>query len=91
VNKSDIFSRPMASPPYKTTLLPLHKFDGQLQTINPKIPCVYFVVFNIVGRINFSKNKSMRIQRNNCRILKLPVVDQPQKIATPHSMESRRL
>jgi hypothetical protein len=32
--------------------------------LTPKIPCVFlpnFAVFDIVGRINFSKNKSMRI------------------------------
>jgi hypothetical protein len=35
-----------------------------LYGLTPKIPCVFvpnFAVFDIVGKINFSKNKSMRI------------------------------
>jgi hypothetical protein len=32
------------------------------QTLTPKIPCIFllnFAVFDIVGKINFSKNKNM--------------------------------
>jgi hypothetical protein len=34
-----------------------------MSDLTPKIPCVFlpnFAVFDIVGKINFSKNKSMR-------------------------------
>jgi hypothetical protein len=43
--------------------------------LTPRIPCVFLpnsIVFDIVGKINFSKNKSMRIEGSNCKILKLP-------------------
>jgi hypothetical protein len=45
------------------------------ETLTPKIPCVFlpnFAVFDIVGKINFSKNKSMQVQGSNRKILKLP-------------------
>jgi hypothetical protein len=61
--------------------------------LTPKIPCVFlpnFAVFDIVGKINFSKNNSMKKILSNCRILKFLVVNQPPKIAAPHSMKARK-
>jgi hypothetical protein len=46
--------------------------DGKL---TPKIPCVFlpnFAVFDIVGKINFSKKKIMINEGSNCKILRLP-------------------
>jgi hypothetical protein len=47
----------------------LHQGNGMvgyhfLDILTPKIPCVLlpnFAIFDIVGKINFSNNKSMRI------------------------------
>jgi hypothetical protein len=60
----------------ETMLLILIKTPTKLSLyLTPKIPCVFlpnFVVFDIVGKINFSKNKRMRIEGSNRKILKLP-------------------
>jgi hypothetical protein len=50
-----------------------------------------FVVFDIVGKINFSKNKSMKFKEVTVGSWSYLVVDQPQKNSAPHSMGSRRL
>jgi hypothetical protein len=62
--------------------------------LTPKIPCVFlpnFAVFDIVGKINFSKKNVWEFKEVIVGSWSYLVVDQPQKIAALHSMGARRL
>jgi hypothetical protein len=48
-------------------------------------------IFDIVGKINFSKNKVWDLKKVTVGSWSYLVIDQPQKIAAPHSMGARRL
>jgi hypothetical protein len=48
-------------------------------------------VFDIVGNINFSKNKIWDFKKVIVGSWSYLVVDQPQKIVAPHSLGSMRL
>jgi hypothetical protein len=48
-------------------------------------------VFDIVGKINFSKNKKWDLKKVTIGSWSYLVGNQPQKIAAPHSMGSMRL